>query len=354
MGKIFFLLNLPISVVIIYIIIVIVWVFWNDYKVLHWHWDSSIDGHRPELPASSTMIIFSLLIQIFVSFYIYFFKILQLWDCALYYFYISNFQHTQMLLFTWLFVFVSIILFLNIKSYTRYTTDVAIFLIFIYLFAYILIFSTNLLIIFVTLEIFNILIIYSFGVYLRIQPTTYKVTYTRILWLVKTLMYQFILNFFSSIILFISYNLLLTHVYTSNLIMLSNFIIDQSNIFATYIFTGLYIAFFIKFGIGPWIFFKIEIYEFFNYFLIILYTIIYFSIILIFFINLFCIYCLSVSIFTLILIFLILIIIVWYFIFHILTYYNIFIFLSFSSLINFILIFFQLFITIFITQFLFL
>ena len=42
-------------------------------------------------------------------------------------FYISNFQHTQMLLFTWLFVFVSIILFLNIKSYTRYTTDVAIF-----------------------------------------------------------------------------------------------------------------------------------------------------------------------------------------------------------------------------------
>ena len=105
----------------------------------------------------------------------------------------------------------------------------------------------------------------------------------------------------------------------------------------------LYLSFFIKLGIGPWIFFKIEIYQNFNLILIILYTVIYFLGILFFFFNLFTVYGLPLTNLFIIGGVLTILVISLIFMTNLFNYFNIFMFFSFSSLAH---------LCIFLTQFL--
>lgn len=216
--------------------------------------------------------------------------------------------------------------------------DFIIFFFFLILVSQALLMFNNLLNIFFILEITNILIIYSFINSITLRTYHMKNNYS-VFWLIESCIYQFILNFIGSIVFYFFYNHLIIHYFSVNLFtlsLLSNFTDSW------FIFNGLYAAFLIKFGIGPWLIYKIHMYKHFNVVLLIVYTIVYFLTILVFFLNLFFLYKFNIthtfvySVITLVLLF-------FYFILVFLfTYNNLLVFMSLSSLLNFILIIIQL------------
>lgn len=176
------------------------------------------------------------------------------------------------------------ILFLGILSYLSLyptNTDLGFFSNLTLIQGLILLTSENLLTIFFILELINSLILYTMlwaprSSYETSTKTTYRI--------INSIIYQFILNFFSSIILYIALNQLI--IITGSM-SLSIFSIISNNDLLLFWTSILLFSFLLKLGTGPWIFFKINIYKNMNLILAMLYTIVYFTIILVFFISLF-------------------------------------------------------------------
>lgn len=216
--------------------------------------------------------------------------------------------------------------------------DFIIFFFFIIIISQALIIFNNLLNIFFVLEITNILIIYSFINSITLKTYHIKNHYS-VYWLIESCIYQFILNFVGSIIFYIFYNHLIINYYSVNLFTLS---ILSNFTTSTFMFNGLYTAFLVKFGVGPWLIYKIHMYKHFNIVLLLTYTVIYFLTILIFFLNLFFFYKFTLSK-VFVYSFISITLLIFYFILTFLfTYNNLLVFMSLSSLLNFILISFQL------------
>lgn len=235
-------------------------------------------------------------------------------------------------------VFNTIIWFFLFYKKLPLNIDFLIFFFFIILISQTLIIFNNLLNIFFVLEIINMLIIYSFINSITLRTFHLKNYYTTY-WIIESCVYQFILNFVGSIIFYFFYNHLIINYFSVNLHLLSFISNFSTNWF---IFNGLYFAFLVKFGIGPWLIYKLHMYKHFNIILLLIYTIIYFLTILIFFLNLFFFYKFILS-FTFIYIMIIILLMVFYFILtYLFTYNNLLIFMSLSSLLNLSLILFQL------------
>lgn len=143
-----------------------------------------------------------------------------------------------------------------------------------------LLLSKNLINIFFTLELINMLIIYSFF----LNATSAKqVSENSALKISASCVYQFILNFFSSIILFVTINWFVSVSGGSDL---TNGALLQADESVKLPLSILIAAFLLKFGSGPWIFFKVSIYKNLNYVSVFMYTSMYLLVIFIFFLNL--------------------------------------------------------------------
>ncbi len=246
------------------------------------------------------------------------------------FFYINNLIFFQVRWFT-IFFFFSIILLSKFNNFfSKFTTDISFLFIQLYFMIIILLVSKNFLTVFLVLEVINLLIIYSF----LITPTRYGISNSKVLfqdnWIIKSCVYQFFLNFFSSILFFWAYNALIGLTQTTNFFFLTQ-ITNNYYIYNIYM-SILYSAFLIKLGVGPWLVFKIEIYQNFNILLMVIYTLIYFLGILIFFFNLFFIYKLPVTNLFLVLCLIILLCFFLTFLTNLFNYFNIYMFFSFSSL----------------------
>lgn len=208
--------------------------------------------------------------------------------------------------------------------------DLPIFSSFITLFGVMLLTSSDMISIFFILEMINCLIIYIFfssgilNVSSRVNEVTFKIG--------SSCVYQIILNFFSSIIL---YSTILSFI--SNIGGSSILLIKYSN----YVFTGnninsfIFLSFIIKLGTGPWIFYKINVYSTLNFVSAVWYSIIYGCVVLVLLFNLITIYGLSLSLFYKnVLVFSIALASI-YFSGVAFQNQNIFVFLSFSTLLNF-------------------
>lgn len=97
------------------------------------------------------------------------------------------------------------------------------------------------------LEIINMLIIYSFINSITLRTFHLK-NYYSTYWVIESCIYQFILNFIGSIMFYFFYNHLIINYFSVNLYLLGFISYFSTNWF---VFNGLYVAFLIKFGIGP-------------------------------------------------------------------------------------------------------
>jgi len=308
-------------------------IFWFDYNL----YTKDISRFSNKNLRKSLFVFSKIFLVIFFYFFIFFFYILKIFDYNFKLFYINNLIVNQLFIYSLFFICIFYMLFLNKKFSTLYPVDFGFIVVQLFFTTIILFICNNLLLIFICLEIINIFIIYSFIVTLYLNDLTEDDMVCKSNWLLTTLVYQFILNFFSSFFFFYSFNMLLATSQSSNFLFLANFNFLDLNYYLLFI----YIAFFIKFGLGPWIFFKLEIYEGFNFVLLLLYTTIYFLNVLPFVFNLFFIYFLSVDLFSLIFCLVLLIFVFFIFSTFMFSHFNIFIFFSFSSLITLLFLFFQ-------------
>jgi hypothetical protein len=343
----YFSFTLPLIGFFVYIICVLVLVLWRQYcKYTNYYFTNteiSLFGgafnHVFSVTVSNFYIFMHLVKSWVFLFVLYFFFFLKINSYNYKFIYFNNFIFNQLFLFTLFFLIAVYFLFFKYIRTRSYPVDVGIFLIFLYFSGFTLLISNNFLNVFIVLEIINLLIIYSFIIHLQFNNLNKHLILNKSLWLLNSCIYQFILNFFSSILFYFSFNMLIS---TTSLTTFWNLnLFNSVNFNLTSYFTLVYVSFFIKFGIGPWIFFKIEIYKNFNFILLIFYTITYFLILLIFFFNLFFIYNLPINLLQFFLLLFILMCLVFIFSVFLQTYFNLFIFFSFSSLLNLIAIFFQ-------------
>ena len=341
MVKVFFLIFFPILTLLSFTIYIYILFAWHQYSLqkdlLTYVWVQKF----PSKKLGFILINFlKCLTYICVLFIIFMFYILKIQNIEFKLFFLNNLIIYQMFIFSIIFLLFNIVLIVSPNFLIGKSIDIGLFLIILFFICNSLLISNNLLIVFINLEIINVLIIYSFFITSYLNYNSKKNLNFNINWLINSTTYQFILNFFTSILFFLIFNLIVIYTNSTNFIFL-NFFNNYSDFKFLFYISILYISIFIKFGIGPWIFFKIEIYQGFNLFLLIIYTLIYFLIILIFFLNLFIIYSFSINWFLIILLISFLILILVIFIFLIFFYFNIFMFFSFSSLLNLILILIQ-------------
>lgn len=140
--------------------------------------------------------------------------------------------------------------------------------------------STNLIIIFFTLELINMIVIYSFFFNTNMGRQLSIMSASKIS---ASCIYQFILNFFSSIVLYLAIN---WYIALAGGADLAGVTLWQTYHNSKYPLTLLLSAFLLKFGSGPWIFIKISIYRNLNYIAVFLYSVIYLLAMFIFFLNL--------------------------------------------------------------------
>ena len=160
------------------------------------------------------------------------------------------------------------------------TSDHVIFLGFSVLTFLTLITSSDVIIVFFSLELLNMLVIYSF--FLN-AVSSKQLSHNSALKISTSCVYQFILNFFSSIILYTALNGYVSVTGGSSIAALS---LLSSDSYVT-AYTSLFLsAFLLKFGSGPWIFFKINIYRNLSFVAVFMYTVIYMLCIFTFFLNL--------------------------------------------------------------------
>lgn len=227
-----------------------------------------------------------------------------------------------------LFAIGSVLASFTLQKASMPSIDYLVFCIFIALSSFFLLTSYNFITIFFTLELLNMLIIYSFffnanSTRLANSASALKIS--------SSCIYQFILNFFSSIILFWAINYFISLTGGSSL---SNTPLWQLNTSVQWAVTITLFAFLLKLGTGPWVFFKIVIYKNMNFLTVFLYTSVYLITILIFFVNLVFIYNLNLNIIGRYVMVLIPAIATLGFAGLAFHSGNFFIFLSFSSLIN--------------------
>ncbi len=289
----------------------------------------------------STAVFISFFFSNSVYFILFFFKISIISNSELTFFFINEFIFSQLQYFTIFFFITLYTLFKFTNNFAKYPTDLGFFFTQLYFIALIILTTSNLLNLFLILEVVNVLLIYSFFITPVLRGISLHKTLFQDNWVLKSCIYQFILNFFSSIFFFWSYNLLIGLTQSTNFFFLTNIDVGltQYNIYLSL----MYLAFFVKLGVGPWIFFKIEIYQNFNLILIITYTMLYFLIILFFFFNLFLIYSLPVTNLLIVGLTLTLLIISVIFLTNLFNYFNVYVFFSFSSLAHLVIFVIQLF-----------
>lgn len=289
----------------------------------------------------STAVFISFFFSNSVYFILFFFKISIISNSELAFFFINDFIFSQLQCFTIFFFITLYTLFKFTNNFAKYPTDLGFLFTQLYFVALILLTTSNLLNLFLILEVVNVLLIYSF----LITPVLRNISTHKALfqdnWILKSCVYQFILNFFSSIFFFWAYNLLIGLTQSTNFFFLTNIDLGLTQ-YNAYL-SLLYLAFFVKLGVGPWIFFKIEIYQNFNLILIITYTMLYFLTVLFFFFNLFLVYSLPVTNLFIVGVTLTLLIISVIFLTNLFNYFNVYVFFSFSSLAHFIIFIIQLF-----------
>lgn len=204
--------------------------------------------------------------------------------------YMNNLIITQITLFGLLTILVLLIILWNASLFQDYSSDLFCFISLMFWTTLGLLVTPNLLSAFFLLELINLLIIYSFLISARFNINVNRGN--QLSWLITSCVYQFILNFFSSIVFFACLNGYITQLGTTNLIAMGSFGKHHTAIFWQY---GLFLSFLIKFGTGPWVFFKVAIYKNFNFMLLMVYSIIYFCLIFVYFANLFIVFNLSGS-----------------------------------------------------------
>lgn len=331
----FFSFYLPILILSVWFILLILNYFFYEYRSTLYRLITNQASNMISLAKVSVQNVLPILFMIFNLYNVYMYYICLTYN-SFTFLNLNEFILNQ--LFFLNIIFNIIIWFFMIYKKLPLNIDFLIFFFFIIIVSQTLIIFNNLLNIFFILEIVNMLIIYSFINSITLRIFHIKNYYTSY-WIIESCIYQFILNFIGSIVFYFFYNHLIINYFSVNLNLLSFISNFTTNWF---IFNGLYVAFIIKFGIGPWLIYKLHMYKHFNIILLLIYTIVYFLTILIFFLNLFFFYKFQLSqiflffvIFTLILIF--------YFILtYLFTYNNLLIFMSLSSLLNFSLILFQL------------
>ena len=339
--------TLPLAGFLVYILIIIILLLWRQYcKFTHYaqtfHETTASGGsfnHVFSNYVSNFYVFMHILKGWVVLFLLYIFYFLKINSFNFKFLYFNNFIINQLYLFSFFYFFAIYFLFFKFNRVKSYPIDFGIFLIFLYFSGFFLLISNNFLNVFIILEVINLLIIYSFIINLQFNNLSTTLILNKSVWLLNACIYQFILNFFSSILFYISFNMLISATSVSTFWNLGIF--NEFNFNLSSYFTLVYISFFIKFGIGPWIFFKIEIYKNFNYILLLFYTISYFLVLLIFFFNLFFIYNLPINLIQLSLIIFFILFLIFIFSVFLQTYFNLFIFFSFSSLLNIMSIFFQ-------------
>jgi|JFJP01.1.fsa_nt_gi hypothetical protein len=317
------------------------YMLWADYTQYVNYLNFNIEYKKNRIIKRSNPIFIKLFFSTFIYGFLYLYFILVCTNTELKLFYVNEFIFSQIQWFSTFFLLTLFVLFKFANQLSKYTTDVGFLFVQLYYMIVLLLTANNLLSVFLVLEVVNVLIIYSFFVTTTLNITSSGKFLFKDNWILKTCVYQFILNFFSSIFFFWAYNLLIGLTQSTNFFFLTH-ISPTMYPYNLYI-SLLYLSFFIKLGIGPWIFFKIEIYQNFNLILIILYTVIYFLGILFFFFNLFTVYGLPLTNLFIIGGVLTILVISLIFMTNLFNYFNIFMFFSFSSLAH---------LCIFLTQFL--
>lgn len=181
---------------------------------------------------------------------------------------------------------------------------------------------------FFLLELLNAVILYTMLWSSSYWSVTNKQSSARA---VNTITYQFVLNFFSSIILFFGINSVISLTGSSDLRLVSLCLLSEE--VRLYVSLVLF-AFLLKFGTGPWVFFKVNIYRGLNLSSILVYSVVYLSLVFSFYLNLFAVYGLSLNGFSRYLIIAVSALASIVFSGFAFQVPNLFVFLSFSSLLN--------------------
>lgn len=256
------------------------------------------------------------------------------------YIYINTFISMELAIYWILLLIFLIILDKTYNGYNLYSVELTIMFSFLFIGGTLLLTASNLLYVFFLLELLGFLILYMMFILQVVNPTNLSQTTNTI---TISLIYQFILNFFGSIIFYFSIISLLFYYNTISVLSIFNNIFVTDKTFWTSL---TLLALLIKFGTGPWICYKIKIYNNLSLFALGLYTLIYFSVLFIYFLNLLYIFNLTITFFLNILICLLMVIAILSFSTLLFQYNRITLFLGFSSLLNTTLFFFQIFISI--------
>ena len=341
MLKTFFLIGLPIFSFWVFSVKIFIEIWWLDFQNFPLLVNTTLDHKSVKRFKRSGVVFNKLLVSNLVTLILFFTFVLKFYSFEINMFYINSFIFKQAVILC--VTFVLILWFLGNLTHTVYTynSDIMFFLSQSLFTTIMLLFSHNIFMAFLSLEVLNVLIIYSFLSTTVLNILSIESIGLKELWVVKTAIYQFILNFFSSIVFFWSFNIIVATTQTSNFFFLAYVNFSNANLIPYMVV--FYLAFFLKLGMGPWIFFKLEIYQNFNFLLLLVYTCIYFLGVLVFFYNMFFIYGMPVTTKLSIVFLTILLCVAIKFSLIMFTYYNIYVFFSFSSLLHLILFSIQLF-----------
>lgn len=138
-------------------------------------------------------------------------------------FFLNNLIVYQLFIYSLVFFFLNIIFVISPNFVIGKSVDIGFFLMVLFVTSFLLLTSNNILIIFINLEVINALIIYSFFISSYLNLYLKKNLNFSINWVLNSSTYQFILNFFSSILFFIIFNLILIYTNSTNFIFLNFF-----------------------------------------------------------------------------------------------------------------------------------
>jgi NADH:ubiquinone oxidoreductase subunit 2 (subunit N) len=167
--------------------------------------------------------------------------------------------------------------------------DIAVFILFSSLASLYLLNASDVLTIFFVLELLNSLVLYSFFFTASYSGAGHSNAAARIS---SSCVYQLTLNFFSSIVLYAG---LVSYISITGGSSLGQAHLWSAHPYATYSVSLFVAAFLLKFGTGPWVLFKINIYRNMNFQLVLLYSVAYLLIIFVLFLNLLFVFGASLS-----------------------------------------------------------
>lgn len=224
------------------------------------------------------------------------------------------------------FVILGLIALLGSRQYRH--PDVVVFILFASLASVYLLNASDVLTVFFTLELLNALILYSFFFTASYAGAGHANMASRIS---SSCVYQFTLNFFSSVLLYVG---VVSYIGVTGGSSLGNVSLWCSHAQVSSGVSLFVVAFLLKFGTGPWVFFKVNIYRNMNYQLVMLYSAAYMLVIFVLFLNLLFVFGAFMTPFAKA--FTLCVVIVSTVLFGGLAFQNpnVFVFISFSSLVN--------------------